>query len=57
VKADPDRLQRQIQTLRKISELGWQVIYFSAKGEVRDALQGDIEEGTINHVEIQSIFS
>ena len=57
VKADPDRLQRQIQTLRKISELGWQVIYFSGKGEVRDALQGDIEEGTINHVEIQSIFS
>jgi len=57
VKADPDRLERQIEMLRKISELGWQVIYFSAKGEVREALEEDIEKGAINHVEIQGIFS
>jgi len=57
VKADPDRLQRQIGMLRKISESGWQVIYFSAKGEVRNALQEDIDKGVINHVEMQSTFS
>jgi len=57
IKADPARLQRQIQTLRKISELGWQVIYFSAKGEIKDALKEDIEAGTINYVEVQGIFS
>ncbi|MBA7490393.1 hypothetical protein ES702_00931 [subsurface metagenome] len=57
VKADPDRLERQIEMLRKISELGWQVLYFSAKGEVKEALEEDIKKGDINHVEIQSIFS
>ena len=57
VKADPDRLQRQIQTLKKISELGWQVVYFSAKGEIKDALKKDIKGGTVNYVEVQGIFS
>jgi len=57
IKADPDRLQRQIEMLKKISDLGWQVIYFSAKGEVRGALEEDIEKGTVNYIEIQSIFS
>jgi uncharacterized protein YhaN len=57
IKADPDRLQRQIETLKKISESGWQIMYFSAKGEIKDALKGDISCGTINYIEIQSIFS
>ena len=57
VKADPDRLHRQIEMLKKISELGWQVMYFSAKGEIRNALEEDIQKGTINTVEIQGIFS
>lgn len=58
VKADPDRLQRQIEMLKKISELGWQVMYFSAKGEINDALKGDIDRGTINYVEqLQGVFS
>ena len=57
IKADSDRLQRQIQTLKKISELGWQVLYFSAKGEIKDALKEDIKADTINYVEVQGIFS
>jgi len=57
VKADPDRLQRQIQTLKKISQLGWQVTYFSAKGEIKDALEKDIQRGAINYVEVRGIFS
>jgi len=56
IKADPDRLQRQIEMLRKISELGWQVIYFSAKGEIKGILEEDIKTG-VNYVEIQGIFS
>ena len=46
-----------IQTLKKISELGWQVVYFSAKGEIKDALKKDIKGGTVNYVEVQGIFS
>ena len=57
IKADPDRLQRQIETLKKISELGWQIMYFSAKGEIKDALKEDIKRGAINYVEVQGIFS
>jgi exonuclease SbcC len=57
VKADPDRLHKQIEMLKKISELGWQVMYFSAKGEINDALKGDISRDTINYVELQGVFS
>jgi DNA repair exonuclease SbcCD ATPase subunit len=57
VKADLDRLQRQMQTLKRISELGWQVMYFSAKGEIKDALEEDIRRGTINYIEVQGISS
>ncbi len=47
IKADPDRLVAQIETLKTISELGWQIIYFSAKGEIRDALDVDIKNGGV----------
>lgn len=57
VKADPIRLQRQFKMLMKICRLGWQVLYFSAKGEVIDVLQRDIKKGTVNLVEVQGIFS
>lgn len=57
VKADPDRLQRQIEMLMRISAWGWQVIYFSAKGEIKDALKGNIDNGAIHYVEVQGIFS
>lgn len=57
VKADPDRLQRQIETLKKISELGWQVMYFSAKKEINDAFKEDINRGNIDHFELQGILS
>ena len=57
VKADPVRLGRQIAMLRRIAELGWQIIYFSAKGEMRDILKQPIKSGAVNYVEIQGIFS
>jgi len=57
VKADPDRLKRQIDALKKITKLGWQVLYFSAKGEIRDALKIDIENGTVNYIKFQGLSS
>jgi regulator of replication initiation timing len=57
VKADPVRLQKQIEVLQKISHAGWQVIYFTAKGEIREALKQQIKSGKVNYVEIPGIFS
>jgi len=56
IKADPDRLFRQLEMLKKISELGWQIIYFSAKGDVKDNLMKNIKSSAINYVELQGIF-
>jgi len=57
IKADLDRLQRQIETLKSIAKLGWQVIYFSAKGEIKEILREEINCGCINYVELPGIFS
>lgn len=57
VKADPDRLKRQIDALKKITKLEWQVLYFSAKGEIYDALKIDIENGTVNYIKFKGLFS
>jgi len=57
IKSDPYRLKKQVEMLKKISELGWQIIYFSAKGEIRDILDEEIKSGTIKYIEIQEILA
>jgi len=57
IKASQERLRRQVNMLKKISKQGWQIIYFTAKGEIKDALKDEIKEGNINYKEIQGIFS
>ncbi|OGP82684.1 MAG: hypothetical protein A2Z08_11160 [Deltaproteobacteria bacterium RBG_16_54_11] len=57
VKADPARLQKQIEVLKRISQSGWQIIYFSAKGEMREMVKPLIKRGAVHCVEIQGIFS
>ena len=52
IKADSKRLQTQLSLLKQISELGWQIIYFTAKDEVKNALQEQISAGSINLVEL-----
>ncbi|MGD2249464.1 MAG: AAA family ATPase [Candidatus Methanofastidiosia archaeon] len=52
IKADPDRLQRQLDMLKEISGLGWQILYFSAKGEVKDSFKENIEEGSVKYIEV-----
>jgi len=56
VKADLDRVKIQIEMLKKISKLGWQVIYFSAKKEIKDILKEDIDHSTVNYIQLQGIF-
>ena len=55
VKADPDRLKIQMNLIKKISKSGWQILYFSAKGEVRDTLKEDIKKGDVTLLETQGI--
>lgn len=55
VKADPERLQRQIETLKEISLAGWQIIYFSAKGEINDALKEHIDRGEVTSIEVEAM--
>ena len=55
IKADKERLQRQIDILKRISQSGWQIIYFTAKDEVKDALKQDIKNGNISYIELPSI--
>lgn len=57
VKADTERLRRQIDILKRISKLGWQIIYFTAKDEMKDALKQDIKGGKVIHVSLKGIFS
>jgi len=57
IKADKHRLQRQIEMLHRITEWGWQILYFSAKSEIKDLLQGKIDQGDINFIEIQGIYA
>ncbi len=57
IKADPERLRRQIEMLKRISGSGWQVMYFSAKEEIEKALSEDIKKGVVHRIEIQPILS
>jgi hypothetical protein len=43
--------------LQRIAQLGWQVLYFSAKAEMKNALKTPIKRGAVNYLEIQGIFS
>ncbi len=57
IKADKERLAKQMDILKKISESGWQILYFTAKDEIKDLLKEDVENGKVSYIEVQSIFS
>lgn len=52
IKADPDRLKTLISMLFKISDDGWQILYFSSKGEIRQALEDKIAAGEVKQVSV-----
>jgi len=47
LKADTQRLQAQLEMLREIARAGWQILYFTAKEEVKRALQEAIASGDV----------
>jgi len=51
VKSDFKRLRSQMRVLQKIVGEGWQILYFTAKNEVKEALKGNIEAGEVNLIE------
>ncbi len=51
VKADFERLKAQIEVLLEISSYGWQIIYFSAKDEVKAVLENNIKKGIVNCID------
>jgi len=57
IKADIDRLQKQLNILKRISEHGWQILYFTAKDEVKDALKEDLTNKRIGYHEVETPFS
>lgn len=52
VKSDMERLKRQINILKELAHSGWQIIYFSAKDEVKECLEEEIKNGEISSFEI-----
>jgi len=55
VKSDKDRLKRQIKILKNIAEMGWQIVYFTAKDEVKELFDKDIRNNNINLIELPGI--
>lgn len=56
IKSDFERLQRQLEMLKRVAETGWQIIYFSAKKEVEEVLAADISAGTVRYQEVPRLL-
>jgi exonuclease SbcC len=54
VKADEQRLASLMAMLRGLVEDGWQILYFSAKEEVAQALASDIRDGRVGLVRVEA---
>lgn len=52
IKADYNRLTILLEMLAEISDSGWQIIYFSAKSEVKEALKEKISCGKVREFSI-----
>ncbi len=51
VKSDFERLINQLDILKKIAERGWQILYFTAKDEVKETLKNDIASKEVQFIE------
>ena len=56
IRADEKRLLRQLEMLKRLSASGWQIIYFSAKKEVKEALKDDIERGLVKCISLPPLI-
>lgn len=50
--ADPDRLYRGFEVLQHLATDGWQILYFTAKGEVSETM---VDEFDLAHVEMDAL--
>jgi uncharacterized protein YhaN len=57
IKSDGERLGIQMALLREVVSAGWQVVYFSAKDEVKAALMPDIASGSVGVFEVGRLRS
>ena len=57
IKSDIYRLQSQINILKELSMSGWQIIYFSAKEEIKNILEKDLNKQHFTYIEIPPLFS
>ena len=55
IRSDKKRLQAQMNILKRISQLGWQIMYFTAKDEVKETVKEDLDNNRINYVETHGI--
>jgi len=47
IKSDFNRIRKQLNILKKICDMGWQVLYFTAKKEVLETLEAEIGSGKV----------
>ena len=57
IKSDSLRLSNQINLLKKMCSLGWQVLYFTCKDEILDNLNQEINNNKIKFKEFNSLVS
>ncbi len=57
IRSDYNRLERQLNLLYDLSGSNWQILYFSAKNEVRDILKQKIENGEIKYFPVKSYYN
>jgi len=55
IKSDSERLSNQLNLLKKVKSLGWQILYFTCKDEVIHNLKMDIQNNEINFIELNKL--
>jgi hypothetical protein len=56
VKSDTGRLTKQLHMLLELSRQGWQVLYFSAKDEVKEILKPALKKGDITQQPVPTVI-
>jgi len=54
IRSDPARLRNQLRILKNLAAKGWQFIYFSAKGEVRELFEVEIGRRSANLIDLSN---
>jgi exonuclease SbcC len=54
VKADADRLEQMFDVLRRLAKSGWQILYFSAKEEVKQMLAADVAADRVRLISLEA---